>query len=101
MKLLRNLGFYILAGAICAVALIAVWSAGDMGSGAESEQADILRQAVVRSAAECYALEGSYPPDIGYLEAHYGLSVDHEKYIVHYRVEGSNLPPDIDVFRKK
>ncbi len=101
MKLLRNFGFYILVGAVLIVTLIAVRSAGGLGSGAENEQVEILRQAVMRSAASCYALEGAYPPDVAYLEAHYGLSIDHDRYTVHYKVEGSNLPPDIDVFRKK
>ena len=32
----------------------------------ESEQTAILEKAVTRTITECYALEGSYPPDIAY-----------------------------------
>lgn len=34
-----------------------------------------VREAVLRSAVECYTLEGAYPESLEYLEKHYGLTV--------------------------
>ena len=42
----------------------------------------ILSDAIIRSAVQCYAIEGFYPPGIEYLENNYGLLVDHDKYFV-------------------
>ena len=33
-----------------------------------------LERALTRSITQCYALEGTYPPDINYLTDHYGLT---------------------------
>lgn len=56
-----------------------------------------LEEAVRRAAVACYAAEGAYPPSIEYLEAHYGLTVDESRYIVHYDVFADNILPDITV----
>lgn len=59
-----------------------------------------LEAAIRRSAVTCYALEGFYPPDITYLQRHYGLQVDEEAYIVHYALVASNWMPDITVLER-
>jgi hypothetical protein len=56
-----------------------------------------LEEAVRRGAVACYAAEGMYPPDLAYLETHYGLQVDRERYTVIYEVFASNLMPDVTV----
>ena len=38
-----------------------------------------------------------YPDKLSYLEEHYGITYDKEKYIVSYEVVGSNMMPDIMV----
>ena len=58
---------------------------------------EVLAQAVERGIVNCYALEGSYPPDIAYLEEHYGLTYDKTQFYVDYRPIGSNLRPDFAV----
>lgn len=62
---------------------------------AESRMA--IRDAVLRAAMECYAVEGIYPESLTYLEDHYGLTVNHRDYIVTYDVFAGNLPPDVQV----
>ena len=62
----------------------------------EQEQKS-LEQAVLKSSVQCYALEGFYPESLAYLEEHYGLSYDKDKYLVSYEVIASNLMPSIDV----
>lgn len=64
------------------------------------ESYNILSDAIIRSAVQCYAIEGFYPPDIEYLENNYGLLVDHNKYFVSYSVFASNIIPEVQVFLK-
>ena len=54
-------------------------------------------QAVRRSWVSCYALEGTYPPDLDYLKERYGLQIDEDEYIVRYSAVAQNLMPDIYV----
>ncbi len=66
----------------------------------ENKKFDILAEAIIKSAVQCYAIEGFYPPDIAYLEKNYGLIVNHEKYVVSYNVFASNLMPNVEIFLK-
>ena len=52
------------------------------------------------SCVACYAAEGVYPPDLAYLEEHYGVQIDEERFTVSYVVFGSNLMPDITVLEQ-
>ena len=65
----------------------------------DRQEAESLENSVRQSAVHCYALEGFYPDDLAYLEEHYGLRYDKEKYIVAYETVGSNLMPDVTVIR--
>lgn len=62
---------------------------------------DLLRQSARKAVVECYAIEGSYPQDIEYLEENYGLDYNHDKYFIDYEVFASNVMPNLDVFEKK
>lgn len=66
----------------------------------DDEGLEVLSQAIMKSAVQCYALEGFYPPNIQYLEDNYGLLVNHDKYFISYRVFASNIMPEVDVFPK-
>ena len=57
---------------------------------------DVLRE----SAVACYAVEGFYPPDLAYLEEHYGVEIDRRHFVVHYTAIAENLMPDITVLEK-
>ena len=56
-----------------------------------------LEETIRRSAVACYANEGIYPPDLEYLERHYGVQIDEEHYAVFYDAFAENLMPDITV----
>lgn len=56
-----------------------------------------IRDAVLRAAIECYAVEGVYPPSLSYLEQRYGLSINHAVYIVSYDAFASNVLPNVRV----
>ena len=69
-----------------------------IASKTESEQLNVLDQAIRRATIQCYAIEGRNPPSVEYLEEHYGISIDREKYYVFYDGWASNIMPDITVF---
>lgn len=65
-----------------------------------AKQEESLHTAIERSVVQCYAVEGTYPPSLSYLEQHYGLTYDHDLFFVDYQVYGSNIFPDITILRK-
>lgn len=64
---------------------------------ADEEGRRIAERAIRRSVMQCYALEGAYPPSIQYLEDHYGLIVDKDRYHVVYKPDMANIMPTIVV----
>ena len=63
----------------------------------DEQMYEAARSSVMRCVAECYALEGAYPPSVAYLKENYGLTVDESRYVIHYRSLGGNLLPEIRV----
>ena len=59
-----------------------------------------LEDSVRRAAVTCYAVEGIYPPDLEYLQEHYGIQIDETNYAVFYEVFASNMMPDITVVER-
>ena len=76
------------------------WGAGRVGADLDGQGAAALKNAVVRSAVQCYAVEGYYPENLDYLTDHYGLQINHDRYIVVYEAFASNLPPQVTVLQK-
>ena len=72
----------------------------DGGRDLDESSALAIREAVQRSALQCYAVEGVYPPDLQYLEDNYGLQVNQEDFYVTYDAFASNLPPAVRVTRR-
>lgn len=86
-----------LATVLVAVPLALLLFSRAFGPRVDRESLRLLEQSVRRAAVECYALEGAYPQDGAYLEEHYGVAVDHDRFLVDYIYIGSNLMPDITV----
>lgn len=59
-----------------------------------------IKNTVLQCAVQCYAIEGTYPPDLAYLEDNYGLVYNQDAYIVAYEAYASNELPDITVLKK-
>jgi hypothetical protein len=59
-----------------------------------------LEETVMKYVIQCYASEGSYPPDLDYLSEHYGLILDYENYIYDYEIFASNIRPNITILDK-
>ena len=65
-----------------------------------ANQKEILTDALNRDVVHCYSVEGMYPPSLEYIEEHYGLSYDHERFIVDYESIANNLMPNITVIER-
>ena len=70
------------------------------GRDMDEESTRAVKAAVERCALQCYVVEGVYPPELSYMEEHYGLQVNHDDYYVTYEVFASNLPPEVAVVSK-
>ncbi len=64
------------------------------------KQKESLETALTRSITQCYAVEGAYPPDLTYIEEHYGLIYDKDLFFVDYQPVGSNIMPDFTIITK-
>lgn len=87
---------------IAAMAVLACFLYGitNLSEGNSDEGKRRLEEALHRAAVACYAAEGIYPPSWNYLEDHYGVQIDHDRYVISYCVFAENLMPDITVIEK-
>lgn len=69
----------------------------DLGDSSIEQQKQSLERALHRSATQCYALEGYYPPSIDYLMENYPITYDKKLFKIDYQPVASNLMPDITV----
>lgn len=72
----------------------------DTGERSSEEGRQMTQQAIERAVVQCYAVEGAYPQSLAYLEEHYGLTVDHSRYVVTYDVFAANVRPYVEVQQK-
>lgn len=98
----RALPFWALPIAILALTLaLLIPGFYSVAGRTDGRQTQVLEDALRRASIQCYAIEGRYPPSVQYLEDHYGVLVDHERYAVFYDGFASNLMPDITVIDLK
>ena len=86
-----------IAAAVVLVILVYI-GLGNLSQAQEEQQLEIARDAIIKAAVQCYALESQFPGSLQYLVDNYGLTLDESKYIYHYRTIGSNMVPEIRVF---
>ena len=63
-------------------------------------RSESIEETIKKYAVQCYAAEGSYPPDLEYLEKNYGLILDKSNYFYYYEAFSSNFMPDISVYSR-
>lgn len=73
------------------------YGTSSLQNGRREEERLQLEETLRKTAVACYAAEGFYPPDIAYMEAHYGIKINEKRYMVAYDLIASNLMPDITV----
>ncbi len=84
----------ILTAVVILLCFVGIQSIGQTTS---EEQLHSLENSIQRSVIQCYALEGTYPPNLQYLKDHYGLFYSEENFFVDYQTYGSNIMPDITI----
>ena len=99
----RSLSLRVLLTPLCALAVMLLFftALSNLDSGRNEEGRQQLETSLRRAAVACYAAEGFYPPGLDYLEEHYGLQIDQERYTVFYEIFGENLMPGITVLEKR
>ncbi|MBR4169179.1 MAG: hypothetical protein IKR47_05580 [Lachnospiraceae bacterium] len=97
-RILQSVNFSILFF----VAIIGVFLFGiaTVSSGTAEDERRILDEAIHKDIVHCYAVEGMYPPTITYMEEHYGLTYDHDKFLVDYETIGSNIMPNVTIIER-
>ncbi len=94
-------GTWLIAIVLAVVVVIALWiCVGVAQIQAKEQAASSVRQAVLDSAMQCFAIEGAYPSSITYLEENYGLSLNKDDYQIMYEAFAGNLPPTVKVVAK-
>lgn len=80
-----------------AVASILFAGLNNAARGSAAEEKRLAEESIRRAVISCYAIEGRYPENYGYIREHYDVRIDEEKYYVVYDVFASNIMPDITV----
>ena len=68
-----------------------------ISSTSSKDQKQVLTDALNRDIIHCYAIEGYYPPSLSYIEDHYGLTYDDERYLIDYVPIGDNIMPSVTI----
>lgn len=82
-----------------AVVIVFLYGVNFISRSSYSGQLESLQNAVARDVAQCYAVEGTYPPNLDYLFDHYGLTFNEDLFYVDYQYIGSNIYPDITIIQ--
>ena len=98
MRMKKTLILMLAAGFVLGAFLMSVWNAEQTAGERGREQ---LENALRQASVACYAAEGVYPPNPGYLQEHYGLLLDEERYMVFYESFADNLMPIITVLERE
>jgi len=83
------------------ILIFVIYGVRDASSNSEQLQYDMTMRAISRALADCYAIEGHYPPNIQYLFDNYRISVDEEKYLVIYDIFAPNISPTVRLIDRK
>lgn len=101
LKKLSTLARYLIMPAFMMAAVyILLVSAGNVNERQQAENLKQMQDSIQKAVLNCYAIEGSYPADINYVEQYYGLQIDHDRYDVFYEVFAQNIMPEITVVEK-
>jgi hypothetical protein len=91
-----------LAAVLLAAALVAGAAFGlpHIKAQINAQAAASIKQSILASATQCAAIEGAYPMSLEYLEANYGLVLNHTDFAITYVAFASNVAPSVQVVPK-
>ncbi len=90
----------IVAACVVVIAIAVVVIVGVIQANTRVQGAVALRDTVLESAKQCCAIEGSYPSTLEHLEQNYGLTINHDTYVVSYEYFADNVMPSVVVTPK-
>jgi len=85
---------------IVAVLALAVFLVGRLDAKQETEETQIVHDAIRNAAITCYAVEGAYPEDVEYLRENYQLAYDEDRFLVTYIPFAPNVLPTIYITQR-
>lgn len=98
----RSSMMYLLPSVLIILALILfLYGSATLSDSDFEQEYRIVSNALERSITQCYALEGTYPPDLEYLHDNYGFTYNTKHFFINYRYIGGNLRPDVTIITKE
>lgn len=95
---IRKIVSFLPIGAFIALFIGFLYGINTVGDTTRAKQLESLETALSRCIIQCYAVEGTYPPNLEYLKEHYGLTYNEDLFWVHYEPPfGSNMMPDYEI----
>lgn len=93
----RRITRVLTAVVIVAAAVALYFTISFAQTSARDQAAMSLRESVLNAAKQCCAVEGSYPSSLEHLESEYGLTINHNDYVVSYEWFADNVLPSVVV----
>ena len=88
----------IAAAAACIILCAALVALAFVSASISERQAVAsVKDSVNAAVMQCAAVEGSYPSSLQHLEQYYGLTINHDRYLVKYEWFADNVPPTVTV----
>ncbi len=87
----------VIACLVVAVCIVVALLFSVMQANAREQGALAIHDAIMDSAKQCCAIEGNYPSSLEYLEQNYGLTINHEDYVISYESFAGNIMPTVVV----
>ena len=98
--MMRQVDFKLLGMGLLVVVVVII-AAGMMSPLDEisdpQKKASLIEEIIDKAMIQCYALEGSYPASLEYLEV-YGVILDRASYYYYFEGIGANVKPIVKVF---
>ena len=80
---------------LAVILIFLIYGVQDAAGNADRLQHDLTMRAISRALADCYAIEGHYPPNMQYLYDNYHVRVDEERFFVFYSIFAPNITPTV------
>jgi len=84
-----------------AVISIFIFGISSVSNSSVVNDKEILSDAIQHDIIHCYCIEGMYPPNVRYMQEHYGLTYDDSKFIIDYEYIGANIMPKVMIIPKQ
>ena len=94
---IRLVGLLVMTAFVTVLLLNLMGSLSAFSSDNAGHQAQLTAELIDKAMVQCYALEGSYPPNLEYLADNYGLMLYNERFIYYFEPIASNIKPVVQV----